>query len=81
MTMTFQSVNGVRFTKGENGSVRIELEGMHVDLDRDHWASVIAQMSYYGEEDYGYYRALEFHGKIPVHETCPLKDKPRPDWK
>ena len=86
----FHSKEGLGFEKGPNGSVIVEVglndepnspRKQRIELDKDTWDSVIATVSYYGEEDYGYYRALEFHAKIPVHETCPLKDKPRLDWK
>lgn len=44
------------------------------------WASIIANMSYYGEEDYGYYRALDFHAKIKADPiTTPIRDKPLPE--
>ena len=49
-------------------------------VDKHIWASIIANMSYYGEEDYGYYRALEFHTKIkqdPI--VTPIRDKPVPE--
>jgi hypothetical protein len=36
------------------------------------WASIIATMSHYGEEDYGFYRALNFHMGAPLHPTTPL---------
>lgn len=45
-------------------------------VDQHGWASVIANMSFYGEEDYGYYRALNFHSGTPIHPTNPLVDKP-----
>jgi hypothetical protein len=44
-------------------------------IDASQWASVIASMSYYGEEDYGYYRALHFHAGVALDATTPLKSK------
>ncbi len=48
-----------------------------VVLDKNTWCSIIASMSYYGEEDYGYFRACNFHYKEPIDPvTTPLQDKP-----
>jgi hypothetical protein len=62
---------GVRITKYESGH-----EGSTVlfqqDIDSDGWASVIATMSYYGEIDSGFYRALNFHTGAPLNSTTPL---------
>ncbi len=45
-------------------------------IDKDSWASIIASMSYYGEIDNGYYRALNFHtGEVVDPVTCPLVEK------
>lgn len=41
----------------------------------DSWASVIATMSYYGENDYGWYRARNFHEGEPIGETTPLNQE------
>ena len=80
----FHVADGLFFERYATGEVRVvktsdgrmdgpivfdQIINMHV------WASVIATMSYYGEEDYGYYRALDFHAGIPVDATTPLKDK------
>ena len=46
------------------------------EIEKNHWHSIIAQMSYYGEEDYGFYRAANFHSGELIHATCPLKEKP-----
>ena len=77
----FHAKDGLAFEQSENGGVIVHLEGMKVSLDMHSWASVIATMSYYGEEDFGYYRALNFHAGKTIHETCPLKEKTPPDWK
>lgn len=42
-----------------------------VTLSANEWASVIASM----REDYGFYRALNFHRGDPIDETTPLVDK------
>lgn len=68
------------FQRGDNGDVILTLEdGTAHTIQKDHWHSIIATVSYYGEEDYGFYRAAEFHSGIPIHATCPLKVKP-PLW-
>lgn len=80
----YHSTDGLFFERQDNGGVRIvKHETGHREspvvfeavLDKDHWASIIATMSYYGEEDYGFYRASEFHSKTPIGPTTPIKDK------
>lgn len=66
--------NQVRVLKREKGTDDAPVV-FDITLDADSWASVIASMSYYGEEDYGYYRALNFHRGDPIGETTPLVDK------
>ena len=82
----------IGFSRAGNGQVKIEVYSHHYEssqgdiveeeviLSPHEWASIIANMSYYGEEDYGYYRALEFHTKIkqdPI--VTPIRDKPVPE--
>lgn len=66
--------NKVRIIKRESGrdDARLIFEQI---MDADSWASVIASMSYYGEEDYGFYRALNFHRGDTIPASAPLKDK------
>lgn len=80
----FHTQNGLFFEKQADGSVRIlktesGREGdpvlMDVTLDKHSWGSVIASMSYYGEEDYGFYRAMNFHVGEPIGETTPLNQE------
>jgi hypothetical protein len=87
----FHFRDGVFFERLGDGSVRLLVkESSHDDakvlkdiaIDIDSWCSIIACMSYYGEEDYGFFRACNFHYKRPIHETEPLKDKePPPNFK
>lgn len=64
---------GVRvFRRNADGTVTVLDE-----IEKNRWHSTIAQMSYYGEGDYGFYRAANFHSGEPVHATCPLIEKPR----
>lgn len=67
----------IQFERGENGDVVVSFGNQRIVVPKDHWHSAIAQVSYYGEEDYGFYRAAEFHSGTPIHETCPLKQKPQ----
>lgn len=80
---TFMVNDKIRFTRNDDGSVTLEVRtemGLACyRFDKDSWASVIANMSYYGEEDYGFYRATEFHSGVPLGPTTPLKQKP-PLW-
>jgi hypothetical protein len=66
---------GVRIVKrdGAREDAPINFE---ISIDANAWASVIATVSYYGEEDYGFYRALNFHTGQPIHATTPIKEKP-----
>jgi hypothetical protein len=66
--------NQVRIIKRDDGKDDSPIV-FEQTLDANHWASVIASMSYYGEEDYGWYRALNFHRGDPIGETTPLIDK------
>lgn len=76
---------GVEFTRLDDGAVLLKVtvwpKGPHrlIRLDQDTWASLIATMSYYGEENFGYYRALNFHAGTPIHPTNPIIEKP-PKW-
>ena len=73
--------NRFSFEKSEKGSVRLVVragieQNAEVLIDEviepNIWASIIATMSYYGEEDYGWYRAMNFHTGAPLHPTTPL---------
>lgn len=69
---------GVRITKHETG-LSTSPVAFEIELDKDSWASVIAGMSYYGEADYGFYRALNFHTGEPMGPTTPPNlDKLKP---
>lgn len=66
----FHLNDGLFFERLPEGKVRIvQKEGgpeggtvfFDLTVDANAWASVIASMSYYGEEHFGFYRALEFH--------------------
>jgi hypothetical protein len=74
----FHVQDSLVFEKMANGGVRVVLNGSEIvpTLDASAWASVIANMSYYGEEDYGFYRALNFHIGASIPESCPLVEKP-----
>ena len=73
----FHAKDGLYFERLPDNQVRIIKtdQEMDITLDANLWASVIASMSYYGEEDYGFYRALNFHRGDPIGETTPLVDK------
>lgn len=65
---------------GSGGDVLMTVGAMTYRIPADHWASNIANVSYYGEDSYGFFRAWEFHGKRPLDPlTTPLSDKPLPD--
>jgi hypothetical protein len=66
--------NQVRILKCESGRDDAPIV-FDITLDAHSWASVIASMSYYEEEDNGFNRALNFHRGDPIHETTPLVDK------
>lgn len=81
----FHAKEGLYFEQQPDGSVKaIVRESAHADapvlrefiLDDGTWCSIIATMSYYGEEDYGYYRAQQFHSGSPIPNDSPLKEKP-----
>lgn len=66
---------GLYFENLPDGKVRIlKRSGSQDDspvifdhvLDANQWASVIATMSNYGEENGGFYRALNFHRGDPI---------------
>jgi hypothetical protein len=79
----FHAKDNWYFEKFPDNSVRIAKRigrpesptTFEIILTAEEWASVIATMSYYGEEDYGFYRALNFHRGDPIGETTPLIDK------
>jgi hypothetical protein len=85
MGVKFHVANDLYFERYDDGSVRVtktkqtddgEKDVVSELLDAEAWASVIASMSYYGEEDYGFYRALNFHQGDPLPSSVVLKDKP-----
>lgn len=80
----FHSQNGLYFERLKDGSVRIikrkdAMQDAEIiadeTLDANCWASIIATMSYYGEEDYGFYRATLFHQNEPIPDTVTIIDK------
>lgn len=76
----FHLADGLYFKQLPNGGVRITKEEKDsiefaVDIDASGWGSVIASMSYYGEEDYGFYRAMNFHTGEPIGETTPINQE------
>lgn len=86
----FHARDGLFFQQQPDGSVKVIVKEACRDdspilrefvLDCDSWASVIATMSYYGEEDNGFYRAGRFHSGIQKRDAAELalKDKP-PKW-
>jgi hypothetical protein len=73
---------GYRLTRLDNGDVLLETVHDTIRIPKSHWCSDIANASYYGEEDYGYYRAANFHYGLPPHPTAPISEKPvPPGWK
>ena len=72
----------LRFERNDDGSVTVYVAMHDGTLQRQEtindgiWGSIIANMSYYGENDYGWYRAMNFHMGSPLDATTPLKDKP-----
>ena len=70
------------FERNDDGSVSVYAAMHDGTLRRQEtisdgiWGSIIANMSYYGENDYGWYRAMNFHMGSPLDATTPLKDKP-----
>lgn len=80
----FHVVDGLYFQKLKDGAVRVlKTAGGQEDspvifdqtLEASQWASVIATMSYLGEEDGGFYHAMHYHTgeKIPDAYTYRLK--------
>lgn len=70
----------VSFKRGGNGGdVIVVVDDEEVRISSFVWCSIIAEMSYYGESDYGWFRAWAFHGNRPHNpRTEPLVDKPIP---
>lgn len=73
--------NRFSFEKLSNGKVRLIVRAgagpdaeilIDETIEANIWASIIATMSYYREEDYGFYRALNFHTGAPLASTTPL---------
>ena len=71
----FHVRDGFFFEQQTDGAVRILKRADARDdapvvlamvLDKHAWASVIATMSFYGEENCGYFRDLFFHDNIPL---------------
>jgi len=69
MVAGFHALDGLYFTRGEDGSVTVAItESALVEspvlrsftLDVDSFASVVASMSARGEENGGFYKAKEF---------------------
>lgn len=59
--------------------MRLSWNGTECIIPKDDWCSIIAQLSYYGEEDYGWYRAHLFHDKVPLDRSSTIIDKPVPE--
>lgn len=72
------STGSVRIVKRETGNPDSAVVFEQI-VDESAWCSVIASMSYYGEENYGYYRALNFHSGRKLDSTTPLVNK-TPLW-
>ena len=73
---------GIRFHRGKDGNVIVINSGTTIEIPKNHWCSDIAQVSYHGEEDGGFYRAAQFHYGQPIHETVYCPQKPQPEsWK
>lgn len=80
----FHVNEGLYFGKTPDGGVRIlkrsgnDSESPVIfdhELNANEWASVIATMSHYGEENGGFYRALQFHRGDPLPEGVRLLDE------
>ena len=73
-----QTEGAIRILKRTNGRDDAPIV-FDMVLDKHAWASVIATMSFYGEEHYGYFRALLFHDNTPLpcgvalHKSIPNK--------
>jgi hypothetical protein len=86
----FHLTDGLYFQQLPNGTVSIvkkenAREGAATDwtitIDAEQWASVIASMSHYGEENYGFYRALSFHrGDSVPSSAMPVEADLRRQW-
>ena len=69
------------FERNEDGSVTVYVADHAGNLMKQEtindgvWGSIIANMSYYGEADYGWYRAMNFHKGSPLGPGMVLKDK------
>jgi hypothetical protein len=83
----FHLTDNLYFEKLPDGAVRILKKSddagtvFDITVDASSWASVIASMSNYGEEDYGFYRALSFHRGDDVDpSTLPIESSKRCQW-
>lgn len=77
----FHAHSGVFFYRGDNDAVvmRIHREASpesevthEFTFDHGTWCSIIATMSRYGETDYGWFRAMQFHKDDPIPEGVTL---------
>jgi hypothetical protein len=77
----FHVTNGLFFERLTDGSVRLIKRVSHQEnapvlfeytLNPNQWASVIASMSYWGEENEGFYRALKFHNGNGENKPSPI---------
>ena len=68
---------GVRIFMKEDSREDADLV-FDITVDASQWSSVIASMSFYGEENYGFYRALQFHRGDPLPESVRLVEQ-QPD--
>lgn len=62
-----------------DGSVTFSSSGLMTTVSKEVWASIIATLSYYGEQDYGWFRAMNFHSGTPIDFTTVIIKK-EPLW-
>ncbi len=63
----------VRMVKRENGRDGAPVL-FEITVDASAWASIIASMSFYGEENGGFYRAMKFHANEPLPAGVMLQE-------
>lgn len=72
--MTYHAKDNWYFERQNDGNVHIyqkSADGQNLaslNVDANMWASIVASVSIAGEDDGGFYRALEFHNDIKFHE-------------
>lgn len=91
VVIMFHLADGLYFEQLPDGAVRIlkrktvdadfEATVLDITISAEEWASVIASMSHYGEEHYGFYRALSFHrGDSVPSSAMPVEPDLRRHW-